>query len=83
MWRAELAFIATTSGRTRFAQFVIRTAVRAQAAAATVGGDPVDELLGAWVNAAGAPARRIYAAAIGYLRAGEILAREVGGFTQA
>jgi hypothetical protein len=82
MWRAELAFIDTTSSRTRFAQFAIRTAVRAQAAAATTGADPIDELLDAWVNAAGDPIRRIHAAAIGYLRAGDILRSGVSSFTQ-
>jgi hypothetical protein len=73
MWSAELAFIAGRDSMVRSAQFAIRTAVRAQSLAVLAGTDAVDELLDAWMTATGESPRRIYQAAIMYLRTDRVL----------
>jgi hypothetical protein len=75
LWLAELLFLSDTDRSVRSAQFVIRTAVRADQLARQAGTTAIDELLDAREFAAGENTRTIYDRAISYLRAEQILSR--------
>ena len=81
MWLAELLLLSGLDLAVRRAQFVIRTAVRAQELAMKAETDPIDELLDARRFAKNSRSRTIYNRAISYLRAEQILSRQlrVGG----
>ena len=81
LWLAELSMVSGSSSAVRHAQFIVRTAVRAQALAAQSGTDPVDELLDARARTENGKSRTIYDRAIRYLRAEQVaqqLFRESG-----
>ena len=73
MWLAELLLLSGLDSAVRRAQFVIRTAVRAQELAMKAETDPIDELLDARGFARNSRSRTIYNRAISYLRAEQIL----------
>ena len=81
MWLAELLLLSGLDLAVRRAQFVIRTAVRAQELAMKAETDPIDELLDARRFARNSRSRTIYNRAINYLRAEQVLSRQlpVGG----
>ena len=81
LWLAELLLLSDTDRSVRSAQFVIRTAVRAQELAMKAETDPIDELLDARRFAKNSRSRTIHNRAISYLRAEQILSRQlrVGG----
>ncbi|MCW2539939.1 MAG: hypothetical protein JWN95_1664 [Frankiales bacterium] len=68
MWLAELAFLDRQDQLSRSAQFVIRTAVRAQALAELAGTNPIDELLDGRAQVTGAAARAAFEGALTYVR---------------
>jgi hypothetical protein len=73
LWLAELLLLSDTDRSVRSAQFVIRTAVRAEQLAKKAGTNAIDELLDAREFAATAKTRAIYDRAINYLRTEQIL----------
>ena len=77
MWLAELLLLTGLDLAVRGAQFVIRTAVRAQELAMKADTDPIDELLDAREFARNSNSRTIYNRAISYLRAGQVLSQQV------
>ena|SRR6476660_69654 len=79
MWLAELLLLSGLDLPVRRAQFVIRTAVRAQELAMQAGTDPIDELLDARRFARNSRTQSIYERAISYLRAEQILSRQLPG----
>ena len=79
MWLAELLLLSGLDLAVRRAQFVIRTAVRAQELAVKAETDPIDELLDARQFASNTNSRSIYDRAISYLRAEQVLSRQLPG----
>ena len=77
LWVAELDYLTPCNSQIRSAQFVIRTAERAQCLAQTAGTNPVDELLDARGRVMTDEARVVLEQAIRYVRADQSLSREV------
>jgi len=73
LWLAELLLLSETDRSVRAAQFVVRTAVRAEQLADKAGTAAIDELLDARKFATSDKTRTIYDRAISYLRAEQIL----------
>jgi hypothetical protein len=79
LWLAELLLLSNTDRSVRSAQFVIRTAVRAEQLAKKAGTTAIDELLDARGFATSARTRTIYDRAICYLRAELMLSAGMRG----
>jgi len=79
LWLAELLLLSNTDRSVRTAQFVVRTAVRAEQLARKAGTTAIDELLDARGFASSGRTRIIYDRAISYLRAEQILSAGMRG----
>jgi len=79
LWLAELLLLSDNDRSVRSAQFVIRTAVRAQQLAKRAGTMAIDELLDARGLATSTRTRTIYDRAISYLRLEQILSTGMRG----